>query len=169
MANLAGVPLTAAILLLGVLSYSAAEFARSRGVRIVFISAVTEMASRGRDTGRFVLGPVTLGFGALLALMLYPEPAASIAIYALAFGDGIASLAGKLFGRTKIPFTGGKSFEGSLACFAAVIIVSLEYFHDPVLALAVGLFAAVVEALPFGDFDNVALPMSVGAFVMLLV
>ncbi len=32
-----------------------------------------------RDRGRFVIGPVTLGLGAMLALMLYPATAAAVA------------------------------------------------------------------------------------------
>jgi hypothetical protein len=57
----------------------------------------------------------------MLSLLLYPEPAAAIAIYALAFGDGISSVVGKLIGKIRIPFSGGKTLAGSTACFLAVL------------------------------------------------
>ena len=70
----------------GTLFYILAENARRRGRSIILVSDLTLIASRGRDNGKFVLGPVTLGVGAMLALLLYPEPASVIAIFALAFG-----------------------------------------------------------------------------------
>jgi phytol kinase len=69
-------PVTMALLGAGILVYSTAEALRLQGRTVPFISGITRMASRDRDRGRFVLGPVTLGLGAMLALMLYPEPAA---------------------------------------------------------------------------------------------
>jgi len=119
---------TLALLALGVLVYSYAETLRLSGVVVPLISPITSMASRMRDQGRFVLGPVTLGVGAMLALLLYPAPAASIAIYALAFGDGLASLVGTLVGRIRPSFLMGKSLEGSLSCFVAVILHGLQGF-----------------------------------------
>ena len=57
------------------------------------VSGLTVAAARPGDAG-FVLGPATLGLGAMLALLLYPLPASAIAIYALAFGDAAASVVG---------------------------------------------------------------------------
>jgi dolichol kinase len=140
---------------------------RFSGVRVPVISSITCMASRSRDAGHFVLGPVTLGLGALLALLLYPSPAASIAIYALAFGDGFASLVGKFFGKMRPAFLRGKSIEGSLACFTAVLITAWGVSHNIRIAFIAALTAMVVEALPLGDYDNLALPMTVGFMAQL--
>jgi dolichol kinase len=120
------------------------------------------MAARVRDQGRFVLGPVTLGLGALLALLLYPSPAASIAIYALAFGDGFASLVGKIFGRIRPAFMLGKSVEGSAACFIAVLIAAYSVSRNIGLAVLAAITATIVEALPLEDYDNIAIPITVG-------
>jgi dolichol kinase len=125
------------------------------------------MASRSRDIGHFVMGPVTLGLGALLALLLYPSPVASIAIYALAFGDGFASLVGKFFGRLRPAFLCGKSIEGSLACFIAVLTASFQISQNIRISLIAALTAMAVEALPLEDYDNLALPMTVGLAVQL--
>jgi dolichol kinase len=115
-----------------------------------------------------VLGPVTLGLGALLTLLLYPSPAASIGIYALAFGDGFASLVGKTFGKLRPAFMLGKSIEGSLACFSAVFISAYGVSRHFTVAFTVALAAALVEALPLKDYDNLALPVSIGFLAQLL-
>ncbi len=165
-ATLAGVMPTLAILGVGVLAYASAEYARIHGRRVVLISSLTVLASRPRDRGRFVLGPVTLGVGAMLALLLYPAPAAFIAIYALAFGDGIASLVGKAIGRTKI--LPGSTLEGSFACFLAVFAVSFAMTDSFSIGLAVALAATVLEALPTDDMDNIILPVGVGLLSTIL-
>ena len=161
--------LTLLILIIGVSSYIYFESLRLKGVTVPLISSLTSMASRPRDQGHFVLGPVTLGLGAILALSLFPSNAASIAIYALAFGDGFAGIIGKAFGRTRPSFLFGKSIEGSLACFLAVFISSWRVCHNLPLCLTASLTASAVEALPLEDFDNVILPLAVGLVVFLAV
>ncbi|MDR2247513.1 MAG: phosphatidate cytidylyltransferase [Treponema sp.] len=155
-------PFTVALLMTGILFYTCMENFRLSGIAIPLISSITAMAARTRDRGRFVLGPVTLGLGALLALLLYPSPAASIAIYALAFGDGFASLVGKFFGRLHPVFMQGKSVEGSAACFGAVLISAHAVSGNFGLAFLAAITAMVVEALPLEDYDNIALPITVG-------
>ena len=165
-ATVAGVMPTLAILALGVLVYSGAEYARLQGRSVLVISTITVLASRPRDRGHFVAGPVTLGVGAMLALLLYPAPAAFLAIYALAFGDGVASLAGRAFGRTRI--LPGTSLEGTLACFAAVFAAAVALTGDAGIAFTIALTATVLEALPTDDMDNIIIPVGVGMVATLL-
>jgi dolichol kinase len=153
---------TVAALMTGVLGYTIMELMRLAGIRVPVVSVLTSMASRPRDMGNFVLGPVTLGIGALLALLLFPSPAACIGIYALAFGDGFAGLIGKLFGRIRPTFLFGKSLEGSMACFVAVFISAYLVSQSYTVSIAAALTATTVEALPLEDYDNVALPLFVG-------
>lgn len=160
---------TMALLGGGTLFYVLAEHARRRGVQVFLVSEITVLASREQDQGRFVLSPVTLGVGAMLALTLYPMPASAIAIYALAFGDGLASLAGSILGTIRIPLTGGKTLQGSLTCFLAVFGATLAITGDFVPAVMVGAAAAFLELLPTGDFDNMVLPVGTGFVAMLLV
>jgi len=152
----------------GVLFYAACECLRMEGYSVPVISKVTALAARRRDGDRFVLGPITLGLGALLSLLLYPNPAASIAIYALAFGDGLSSLVGKSFGSVRLPFTGGKSLEGSLTCLVAVFVSSWALTGDAPRSLAVASCATLIEAAPMKDFDNIVLPVAVGAIAAML-
>ncbi|MBN2049377.1 MAG: phosphatidate cytidylyltransferase [Spirochaetales bacterium] len=154
--------LTVAFLISGTLLYTLAEMMRLSGREVYIISGVTRAASRSRDRDRFVLGPVTLGLGALLALMLYPERAAFIGIYALAFGDGISSIAGKLLGKVEIPFTGGKTLVGSGACFLIVYLAAYILYGDLLISLGIAAVATFLEALPSTDFDNILIPVGTG-------
>ncbi|MFH2115203.1 MAG: phosphatidate cytidylyltransferase [Spirochaetota bacterium] len=159
---------TVALLGSGMIVYSYCELMRLNGYDIVVISRITALAARKRDAGRFVYGPVTLGIGAMMALVLYPEPAAAIAIYALAFGDGLSSLVGRSFGTLRLPFTGGKSLEGSLTCFIAVASSTYAISGNTVGSIAVAIVATVVEALPTKDLDNILLPCVTGLAAMLI-
>ena len=152
----------AGLLGVGIAIYIAAEQARITGVRVAVISDITVLALRERDRHGFALGPVTLGLGAMLALLLYPEPAASMAIYALAFGDSAAGVVGTAFGRVKIPFTGGKSVAGSLACCLVVLAIALRITGNAPASVAIAVAAALLEAAPTHDYDNLILPVGAG-------
>jgi dolichol kinase len=159
---------TIGLLAAGTLVYAASEALRMGGVEVPLVARITELAARRRDSGRFVMGPVTLGLGAMLSLLFYPDPAASIAIYALAFGDGLSSLVGKTLGSIRLPFTGGKSLEGSLTCFFAVFLASWTVSRRLLPSIAVALFATLVEALPLGDLDNIVLPILTGLLALFI-
>jgi phytol kinase len=161
-------PATIGLLAAGILFYAVAENSRLQGRPIPVVSDLTLLASRLRDRNGFVLGPVTLGLGALLSLLLYPLPAASLAIYALAFGDGVASLAGTMIRGPRLPLSGGKTVLGSLACFTAVFWVTLGITQRPLDALILGAASALLEMIPAGNFDNIILPVGVGLIALRL-
>ena len=158
----------AGLLAVGIAIYAAAEQARIAGIRVALISDITVLALRERDRQGFVLGPVTLGLGAMLALLFYPEPAATVAIYALAFGDSAAAVVGTAVGRLKIPCTGGKSLAGSLACFLAVLAVTERVTGNLNASLAIAAAAALLEAAPTRDCDNLLIPAGAGLVALLL-
>jgi dolichol kinase len=160
--------LTIALLGSGIIVYAYCEMMRMAGYEILIISRVTALAARNRDSGKYVMGPVTLGLGALLALTLYPEPAASIAIYALAFGDGLSSLVGRAIGSIRIPHTGGKSIEGSLTCFIAVSSTTYSLTGRPQSSLLIALIATIIEAIPSKDLDNLLLPGLTGLAAIII-
>ncbi|HQJ06557.1 MAG TPA: hypothetical protein PLI57_09290, partial [Spirochaetota bacterium] len=92
-------------LLIVTLIYFLSEVLRSKNIRIPIISRITEIASRSRDEGKLVLGPITLSIGIFLTFTLFDYRTATLAIFAVSFGDGVASLFGKIIGGVKIPFT----------------------------------------------------------------
>jgi dolichol kinase len=154
--------LALSLLAAGTIFYTLAEASRRSGHPVLVVSDLTLIASRERDRGRFVLGPITLSLGAMLSLILYPEPAASVAIYALAFGDGIASIAGKLVGGPRLPLLRGKTVSGSFACLLMVFLATLRITGKPVESAVIAGAATVLEAFPTGDFDNLVLPLGAG-------
>ena len=154
--------LTILLLSSGVLFYAYTEYLRGRGMQVSFISQLTVIASRERDSGKIVLGPLTLGIGALLALLLYPNPAAQIGIYALAFGDGLSSLGGKLIPSPKVPFFEGKTVAGSSICFWAVFICTLVITGNLASSIVIALVATFLEMIPIKDFDNILIPLGTG-------
>ena len=153
---------TALLLMVGTLFYTTAESLRFLGIPLPMISPVTEAVLRKRELGHFAMAPVTLGIGALLALLIFPAPVAAAAIYALAFGDSASSLVGKFLGRIRPAFLKGKSLEGSLTCITVSFLAGFFVFQEWKTALAVGIVSLVVDALPLREFDNLFLPLAVG-------
>ena len=145
--------------------YIIAESLRSNGHEIPLISDITAAAARKRDENKFVLGPVTLVCGIVAASILWGENAAAVGILALAFGDGLASLAGKTFGKIRVPYTHGKTVEGSLTCYAAIFCSTFFVTNDCLVALIVATVGAFIEVLPLKDFDNLLIPVLLGGIV----
>ena len=156
--------LTMGLLAAGTLFYVAAEAMRLTGMRVALVSDLTVVAARARESG-FVLGPVTLGLGAMLALLLYPLPASAIAIYALAFGDAAASVIGMAFAGPRLRLNPTKTVAGSLACFAAVFLITVTLTSDSRLSIVVATVAMSVEAASPRDLDNLLIPVFVGLVV----
>lgn len=167
---LASINLEVTLLLLGsgVIFYAWAEIQRLEGHSIALVSFITMSASRRRDMNGIVCGPITLALGAMIALMLYPEPAASLAIYALAFGDGLSSLVGKTLGQVRIPLSGGKTVAGSLTCFLVVFLLASGTVPTLFAAALVATAATALEMLPSRDLDNIILPVGVGLLTYFL-
>ena len=103
----------------------------------------------------------------LAVLVLFPARAefAAVVVVVLAFGDGAASIGGRLFGKTRLPWNPEKSWAGTLAFLAcAAPLASLAYWLEarpavaPGVALACGIAAAaagaVAESLPTRITDN---------------
>ena len=164
--HIARVPTILCLCAAGIL-YIIAESLRTNGHEIPLISDITAAAARKRDENKFVLGPVTLVAGIIAASVLWDERAAAVGILALAFGDGLASLAGKTFGKIRVPCTHGKTVEGSLTCFAAIFCSTFFVTQDCRLSLLVAVTGALIEVLPLKDFDNLIIPVLLGGIVCL--
>lgn len=143
--------------------YCIAEYLRIKGHSVFMISKITETAARTRDGDRFVWGPVTLSLGILITGFFFELPAASIGIYALAFGDGLASLSGKLFGVIILPCCAGKTVMGSLTCFTAIFVSSWAVSGNSFAALMLAIAGTVIELTPFKDIDNLLIPCILAA------
>lgn len=159
---------TVILLAVALIMYCISEFLRLNNHNIPIVSRVTEIAARKRDENKFVLGPVTLVIGILVATLSLPLEYATVGIFALAFGDGLASLIGKMIGKITIPGAHGKTVAGSLSCFLAVFISTFVYCQNCYISLLVGISAMFIEVLPISDFDNIIIPISIGYLYMVL-
>lgn len=107
--------------------------------------------------------------------------AASIAIGAMSFGDGVGGIIGRRFGR--IEYMKDRTLEGTAAVFIAMTltVIVLVWFYcdvvgtssvrpeDPLLfALAVAALVSVVEGAIPGKIDNLVVPLTVGAYLAIL-
>jgi len=147
-----------------------------------------------RVGGRKLWRPGELDAGSSTGIVLYPLAVlllilafhqrlevAAAAWGILAFGDGMASLAGMSFGRRKLPWNPGKSWVGSAAYvfFGTVTAAALLVWTDPAqhytwgfafaAAFAATLLAAALESLPQGLDDNIGVPLVSGLFLFCLV
>ena len=156
------------LLILAVILYTVSEILRSKNIELPVISKITEIAARKRDENHFVLGPVTLVLGILTAALLLPLDCARVGIFALAFGDGLASLMGKLFGKITIPGAHGKTAAGSLTCFFAVFVSTFCCCGCTFTSLLIAFCAMCIEVLPLADFDNLIIPPAIGCIFAVL-
>lgn len=91
----------------------------------------------------------------------------------MAAGDPAARVVGTTFGRRRLPWNPGKSVAGSLACAAAATLacwggllwMGRAAAEATLLALATGLFAALVESLPWRLNDNLTVPLLSALFL----
>ncbi len=97
----------------------------------------------------------------------------------LAFGDGMATIAGKASGGVKLPWNAAKSWAGTLAFWvfatlgsAAALWWTLAHQEREIAigllwtaAALTSLVAAVVESLPLRLDDNLTVPLASAAFL----
>lgn len=135
---------------------------------------------RGASVG-IILYPLAV---LLLILIFWQRLEVAAAAWGiLAFGDGMASVAGMALGRRKLPWNPRKSWIGSGAyvLFGGLAAAALLVWtapaqgraYDWAFALAVGfataLLSAALESLPQGLDDNIGVPLVSGLFLLGLV
>ena len=114
-----------------------------------------------------LLGSTYLLIAMLLTLHLFPKPIAVLALAFLVLGDTVAAIVGKSIGRRYL--IGGKTLEGSLACFAMCYSLTLLMPGVPYYVGLVGAITATVfELLPIPLDDNFRIPLSAGFAMELL-
>ena len=152
-ADVAPVLALAAVACVGLVALRTVPWLRGR-----FGCALHGIARRSYGEFAFV-GGVTLAF----ALAHGDKPAYAAAILALSFGDAVAALVGRRFGRH--PYAVGrarKSLEGSAAFFVVALAVCAVFPRAESIA-AVAAFAlatTVAEAFAGDGLDNAAIPLA---------
>lgn len=106
-----------------------------------------------------ITGATTLATGFLAAAILTPPLFAAIGILMAGLGDAAGALVGRHFGKHRLP--GGKSIEGSIACFVtAYIVATVIPGPTTVAALGAALVTTLAEAVRLPIDDNLFLPVA---------
>lgn len=169
----AGVPFAVLIIVALAVTYTISEYLRLKGRYLPVFTAITRLAMRNTDnTGEgkqnsFVKAPLYLAAGVLASLLIFPAPFNYAAIAVVTLGDGFASVVGRLYGRNKIPYTGGKTLEGSSAGLVCAFI-GAAIFISPVTALIAAIVGMTVELLPLRITDNLTVPLLSGLSISII-
>jgi len=132
--------------------YGISEYCKIKNKSFLLQSLISKM-QREDEKKRFAKAPLFLAVGVSAVLLLYSPLAAWVAIYHAGFCDTMASVFGKKWGKTRIPFSPEKSLLGSGLFFLSalpVLFLILPYSK----AVVVALVATFLAMLPFKDLDN---------------
>ncbi|MBN2859228.1 MAG: hypothetical protein JXK93_03080 [Sphaerochaetaceae bacterium] len=146
-------------------------------------AVVTGVAKQlGERTVRRNLGlvyfPISLG---VVVYLVYhghlPMWAATIGIFTMGYGDGLAALIGRLYGKRKLIM--GKSLLGSsvmfITTFIVILLVSAGFSIAPLasvsfltMAIALAFLVTIVELLTPASLDNLTVPIIASYLAYLL-
>ncbi|HZI89799.1 MAG TPA: hypothetical protein VFD83_05040 [Candidatus Polarisedimenticolia bacterium] len=134
-------------------------------IRNIFRHFFGEIVRNHEDAS--LLGSTYLLIAMLLTLHLFEKPVAVLALAFLVLGDTVAAIVGKSIGTHRL--LGGKTIEGTVACFVMCFVLSLLMPGIPFFVGLVGaLTATIFELLPIPLDDNFRIPLSAGFAMELL-
>ena len=116
-----------------------------------------------------LLGSTYLLLAALIAIEVFPQPVAAVALGYTVLGDAMGALVGRAWGRHRIF---NKSWEGAGGCLFACL--AWAAFATPIAGLpwpvtiAGAVAATLVEALPIPLDDNLGITLAAGYTMKLL-
>jgi len=116
-----------------------------------------------------LLGSSYLLLAALIAIEVFPQPVAAVALGYTVLGDAMGALVGRAWGRHRIF---NKSWEGAGGCLVACL--AWAAFATPIAGLpwpvtiAGAVAATLVEALPIPLDDNLGITLAAGYTMKLL-
>jgi dolichol kinase len=143
-------------------------------LRINGLAGLADLTEEGHPNGLILYSAAYSG----LALLFGDKPyVVAAGVFPMAFGDSLAALVGRRFGRHRFTVTSGKSLEGSFAMFAATfasLTLGLAYFSaiyglnfNPLIPAATAAVTTIAEAMSPRGLDNIAVPLT-GALTFLL-
>lgn len=145
------------------------------GLGLMQDPAAVQAMTRHGDRREILRGPLYYGIVFVVCTVLFwrHSPVGILGLMLMCGGDGLADVIGRRWGSHKLPFSADKSWAGSAAMLLGGLIFAFGFialfnafgnFQPPLdLGRAVGavalicLAAAIVEALPLRDIDNLTL------------
>jgi len=138
-----------------------------RRVRTFFRRFFGEMIRQHEELS--LLGSTYLLLAALIAIEVFPQPVAAVALGFTVLGDATSALVGRAWGRHRI-FS--KSWEGAAGCLAACLAWAACVTHAAGLpwpvTIAGAVVATVIEALPIPLDDNLGITLAAGYTMKLM-
>jgi phytol kinase len=146
------------------------------GTGIIKDEAAVQAMSRSGNRREILKGPLFYGIIFVVITLVYwkDSPIGIIALMLMCGGDGLADVAGRKWGITKLPWNADKSWAGSLGMLLggwilAVCIYALYVFAGvfsgpvstrlPALTM-IAITGTLVEMLPLKDVDNITVTIA---------
>jgi phytol kinase len=101
-----------------------------------------------------------------MGTLFFYTPLALTSMGLLGWGDGLAPVFGKRFGKHKYSIFTEKSVAGSIAFFVcgffAAVLFQILFFHsaDLTTILACAVFTTIIEAVSPKNLDNIFIPIT---------
>jgi len=137
-----------------------------------FLQAVSSLIRKEERTR--ITSSTWFLLGSLWSVLCYTESAAITSIVILAISDPLASIVGRMFGRTKLVFSAysgepcNKTLEGSCAFFLSAMIInyllSRKMYNHLIILVCDSLIATVIELIPILTDDNFRIPVLLGGY-----
>jgi phytol kinase len=157
------------------------------GLGVMKDQAAVAAMTRTGNPREILRGPLYYGivFVACTLLFWRHSPVGILALMLMCGGDGLADIAGRRWGRGRLPINRDKSWAGSAGMLAGGLVFGLGFValfnafgnFQPSLDMGraslatalIALAATVVEALPLHDVDNITVTLTaIGLGLLLL-
>ena len=149
---------TVVALLSVIAAYLLSELFRTFGLSFSVLSSVTRRAQRHSEKKGIIIGPVMLGLGIAVTIMLFRYRVYLPAVLVVAVSDSLSALVGRRFGRTHILGLKNRTLEGSLAFFLSALGILALFYPLPQALLATAA-ATLMELVPVFNLDNFLIPL----------
>lgn len=131
------------------------------GGSLPIVTRLVDRAKRLREK-KIARAPFMMMAGVGITVLIFSIKPAAAGIFQLAFCDMAASLVGKMWGSHKISYSPSKSWEGTAAFFVMSAIL-MSFLYPWYVGLLLAFVGALIESLPWKDWDNLLIPVGVAA------
>jgi dolichol kinase len=139
--------------------YPIIEMGLAKGFHIPLLSHLTKNSKRPHEhRSGFAWPAYFIAIGYLFSIIFFRREVACLAILHVSLGDSIAAIVGQQWGKSKLPFNHDKSWLGSGAYLVATFLAGL-FFLPWLPSLILAVTGALIESLPFKNFDNLLIPV----------
>ena len=132
----------------------------------VILSSIHPIFQKFERSGGNYRGAFYFYLASAVSLFLFSQPVAMLSITVLALGDAFSTAIG-IFGKHRIFYNRKKTWEGTLAGFAAAFAGC--FLINPQLALPAAFVGMLAESLPLRIDDNLTIPILTGIALSVIV